>query len=346
MIAALFVLTFSTTALACPSSEDPAFEWMINGSTLVVRGEVLRDSVNNRGTTGTKHWSEVRIVRTYKGAAPNVIRVRWNEYHLCPRARLIKGDYGLFFLRKDGSDFVLVEEQFGKVNVSRSQNVSIYTGPLAAIERDFKRAVQVDSGRQLVDDVLLLGSLRRPIDTAELRRLLPTRDSLLESAVHLALLKLRDYSQLQTAGGLAETVTEHVFHFPAGEAAYLRSKIGHEIMGIKEPEALPVLRRFLLSPNYWLRRSAANAVRTMQDFSSLSYLIRLLDDPSKEIRIQALHGLRELTGPGILGRDWLPGTPRDGGNITDEEAIARWRAWWRAEGRAKYANTKSVGKGQ
>jgi hypothetical protein len=83
-----------------------------------------------------------------------------------------------FFLRASGSEFVLVDEQYGILTVSRWQDDSQGLDPFVAIERDFKRAIQNDLGRQLIEDVLLLGSLRRPIDTAELRAyFLQTRDS-------------------------------------------------------------------------------------------------------------------------------------------------------------------------
>jgi hypothetical protein len=62
-----------------------------------------------------------------------------------------------FFLRASGSEFVLVEEQYGILTVSRWQDDSQGLDPFVAIERDFKRAIQNDSGRQLIEDVLLLG---------------------------------------------------------------------------------------------------------------------------------------------------------------------------------------------
>src|SRR5262249_51883702 len=190
-----FVLfTIATTGMACIGSAEPWFERMIGDSTLIVRGQVLAQAGGNPSNAqGEKqYWSNVLVERTYKGGAPSVIRVNWNEYVACPRARLDKDDYGLFFLRASGSEFVLVDDQYGKLAVSHSQDDAPASDPLAAIERDFKRAIQNDSGRQLIEDVSLLGSLRRPIGTAELRALLPAKDEILESTVHLALLKLHD----------------------------------------------------------------------------------------------------------------------------------------------------------
>jgi hypothetical protein len=339
LITAFFVLvTIPTTALACASSTEPGFDWMIKDSTLIVRGEVLLETGDNQWNQGQiQRWSNVLIERAYKGASSGVIRVSWKEYLMCPRARVHKDDYGLFFLRASGSEFVLVDEQYGMLAVSRWQDDSQGLDPFVAIERDLKRAIQNDSGRQLIEDVLLLGSLRRPIDTAELRALLPTTNEVLESAVHLALLKLRDYSELETAGKLVETVpVTRSFRLPEQEAAHLRSEIGWQIGRIEEPSQLPILQRFTLSSNVWLRESAAYAVRHLHDFSSVRYLIRLIDDISEQTRIQAIRGLTELLRPGIEGYGWLPGTPLNGRKVTEEEVIARWRAWWQAEGESQY----------
>jgi hypothetical protein len=340
LIPAFFVLlTIPTTALACVGNLEPSFDRMIKDSTLIVRGEVLRESGDNQwNPRGEKqHASDVLVERAYKDTASNVIRVSWKEYIGCPRARLDQNDYGLFFLRASGSEFVLVEDQYGKLAVSRWQDDSSSLDPFVAIERDFKRAIQNDSGSQLIEDVLLLGSLRRSIGTAELRALLPANDEILESAIHLALLKLHDYSKLEAAGRLVETVPEgRNFFLPKQEAAYLRTEIGSEMMRIEDARQLSVLQRFTLSSNYWLRQNATYALRHLHDFSNVRYLIRLIDDPSEETRIQAMRGLQELLRPGVEGYGWLPGTPLRGREVTEQEVIARWRAWWQAEGESRY----------
>jgi hypothetical protein len=339
LVLAFFVLvTVSTTALACIGGVEPSFDRMIKDSTLIVRGEVLLETGDNQWNSQgqIQHWSNVLIERAYKGTSSGVIRVSWKEYLMCPRAQVHKDDYGLFFLRASGSEFVLVDEQYGMLAVSRWQDDSQGLVPFVAIERDFKRAIQNDSGRQLIEDVLLLGSLRRPIDTAELRALLPTNNEVLESAVHLALLKLHDYSALEAAGRLVETVpNSRSFVLPAQEAASLRTWIGSEIMRIEEPSQLSVLQRFTLSSNSWLRQNAAYALRHLHDFSNVRYLIRLIDDPSEETRIQAMLGLQELIRPGD-GYGWVHATPLNGRNVAEEEVIGRWRTWWQAEGESRY----------
>jgi hypothetical protein len=322
LLAALFVLAvLPGTAFACPSGIEPSFEFMIKEATLIVRGQVIRETGSSRNAQGVMpHRSEVLVERTYKGAASRVIRVNWKDYYLCPRAYLAKNDYGLFFLRASGSEFVLVDEQFGKLAVSRSQDTAPSLDPFVAIERDLKRAIRIDSGRQRIENVLLLGSLRRPISTAELHALLPTRDGVLESAVHLTLLKLFDYSRLEAAGRLVETVpANRSFSLPKDEALHLRTKISFEIMRIEDPTQLPVLQRLSLSSHSYLRQNVAYALRHAHDFSNVRYLIKLIEDPAEETRDQALRGLQELVRPGTGG--W---------------SVARWQSWWRTEGKSKY----------
>ena len=336
--ALLGLIAIPATAFACVSGLEPGFDRMIKESTLIVRGQVFHETGDNQENPQgvNQHWSDVVVERVYKGAPPGVIRIRWKEYSLCPRARLNKGGYGLFFLRASGSEFLLVDEEYGMLAVSRWQDNSGGLDPFVAIERDFKQAIQKDTGRQLIEDVLFMGSLRRPIGTAELRALLPAKDEVLESAINLALLKLHDYSKLGAAGRLVEAVESGSLILPKQEAASLRSQIGSEIMRIGDPRQLPVLQRFTLSSNSWLRRNAAYALRHLHDSSNVQYLIRLLDDPWEETRIQAIRGLAEMLRPSVAGYGWIPGTALNGRNVTEEEAIARWRAWWQAEGKSKY----------
>ena len=180
--------------------------------------------------------------------------------------------------------------------------------------------------------------IRRPTLSGSAGRNTPLAGELASiRTIHLALLKLHDYSELQAAGKLVETVPEsRNFFLPKQEAAYLRSQIGSEIMRIEDPSQLSILQAFTLSSNYWLRQNAAYALRHLHDFSNVRYLIRLIEDPSEETRIQAMRGLQELLRPGPEGYGWVPPTPLTGGKVTEQAVIARWRAWWQAEGESRY----------
>src|SRR5207245_9446000 len=101
------------------------YDWRIQQCTLIVRSELLRDSRDDHWIQGEKrHASAVLVERAYKDTASNIIRLSCKEYAPCPRARLNKNDYGLFFLRASGSEFVLVDEQYGMLTVSRWQDDS------------------------------------------------------------------------------------------------------------------------------------------------------------------------------------------------------------------------------
>jgi hypothetical protein len=333
----ILLLACSALASACTGTSEPPFARMIPDSTVIVRGTVLSETSEPWNKGIKQHWSEVLVERTYKGESPTAIRVDWKEYQLCSRAALEKGSYGLLFLRRESSGFVFTDEQWGRVPIGHVQEDSRVADVSVALERDLKRAMQQDSGDELIEDVTLLGGLRRPMETAELHALLPTSDEVLEAAVHLALLKLHDYSELSTAAKLVETVPDvDTFFLPRDRALVIRQRMASEIQMITDHSKLPLLLRFTLSENRSLRQGAAYAVRQMHDPSGIPYLVRLLDDRSADTRIQALRGIQEIVRPGVEGEGWVPGNREDGTQVTEEEAIARWRSWWQSEGKAKY----------
>ena len=332
-----FLIVASTTAFACPSGIEPSIGWMLNASALVFRGQVVRESLVSDAQGVKEHVSDVQIERTYKGSTPTIVRVRWKEYDLCIRARLDRGAYGLFFLSPKGSEFELADEEFGRVTVSHWQDNSRTTDPSVALERDLRLAIQKDTGKQRISDVLLLSSLNRPIGTAELHALLPTQDGTLNRAVHLALLRLKDYSRLEASGALVEmpSSTTRGSSDPF-EFSYLRLALTSSIARIDDRAKLPVLRRFSLSKDNNLRDAAAMALRHLHDPSNVRHLVRLLDDPWDEIRIQATYGLQEYLKPGLEGYGWVINSPYNGKKTTLQEAVERWKGWWQSEGKAKY----------
>jgi hypothetical protein len=331
------LLALSGVSSACLTSLDPPFARMIADSTLIVRGTVLSETSGAWSEGIKQHWSEVLVERTYKGESPTKIRVAWKELQMCPRAALEKNSYGLLFLRRESSGFVFADEGWGRVAVGHLQEDTHMADVSVALERDFKHAMQHDSGDELIEDVTLLGDLRRPMGTAELHALLPTPDEVLEASVHLALLKLHDYSELSTAAKLVESVPDvDTFTLPRDRAFVIRHRIASEIEMITDHSELALLLRFTLSHNRWLRQNAAYAVRQMHDPSSVPYLIRLLGDSSSETRIQAIRGIQEIVKPGVAGDSWVPGIREDGTKVSEEEVIARWQSWWQSEGKAEY----------
>jgi hypothetical protein len=335
----LALLSFPGIAAACSSSVEPTFDRMIRDSLLIVRGQVLRDTADTGDSQEpVNHQSDIRVERIYKGTAPGSVRVNWKKYSFCARARLDLNAFGLFFLRARGSDFELVEEEFGGiVNISRWEDDAPGLDPSTAIERDLKMAIRNDSGRDLLRDLLLLSSLRRSMDTSVLHALFPASDPVLNAAVHLALLKLHDYSRLEISGRMAEAVANiESFTLPAQEAERLSRQAVFEIRNIEDPRQLPTLQQFTLSSDVWLREGATYALRHFHDLSNVRYLIRLIEVPSRNTKIQAIRGLAELLKPGIEGYGWIPNTPLDGRNVTEEEVIARWQSWWAAEGESEF----------
>src|SRR2546428_13388091 len=93
------LLAIRTAALACVSSTEPGLDWMIKDSTLIVRGEVLRESGDNQWIQGEKrHASNVLFERAYKETASNIIRASWKEFATCPPCPLNMKQLCLSFL--------------------------------------------------------------------------------------------------------------------------------------------------------------------------------------------------------------------------------------------------------
>ena len=107
LVQALILFISPMTAFACLTPAEPSFDWMIKESTLILRGQVFRMAAQGNSDGVNQYVSDIVIERVYKGIPPSLVRVNWKESSMCPRARLTKDQYGLFFLRANGSEFVI-----------------------------------------------------------------------------------------------------------------------------------------------------------------------------------------------------------------------------------------------
>lgn len=82
-----------------------------------------------------------------------------------------------------------------------------------------------------------------------------------------------------------------------------------------DASARSIVSGYLQSPDAALRREAAAALGSLDDFDSIAELIELLEDPSMGVRENAHWALRALTG------------------VAYRDDVRRWRAWHREETR-------------
>jgi hypothetical protein len=150
---------------------------------------------------GTKqNWSDVLVERVYEGTPPPVIRVSWKSYAMVPagvsQERTITACFSCAPADRNLSSPMINMECWKSVTgriISQSPTpLSQLNGPQLAIQND-----SADSESM----IYCYWHLESAMPTADIRALLPSTDEVLESAVHLALLRLHDYSELEAAGG-------------------------------------------------------------------------------------------------------------------------------------------------
>ena len=80
-----------------------------------------------------------------------------------------------------------------------------------------------------------------------------------------------------------------------------------------------------------LRLEAVRAVRRLRDARSVFFLAQRLDDSVREVRYHAFLGLAE-----ILGK-YEEYAPAAGDAAREDRAVVLWKAWWKAEGAARFS---------
>jgi len=164
LILAFFVLvSVSTPAVACISALEPSLDWMIKGSTLIVRGQ----SSGKSHQYGESRQGEPTSVRSsYRASICECAASRHSGQlegvQPLPTRFSQEGRLRPVLLARQRIGICAGRRGIWKLAVSNWQDASQSPDPFVAIERDLRRAIQNDSGRQRIDDVLLLSSLGRP----------------------------------------------------------------------------------------------------------------------------------------------------------------------------------------
>lgn len=90
------------------------------------------------------------------------------------------------------------------------------------------------------------------------------------------------------------------------------------------PEAHPVLVEHLSHPNQAVRYEAAAGLATLGDMSGVPVLLDFLESEQKRLRYKAHEVLAASTGQDFGYVSNAPSGAR-------EQALSRWRSWWRSE---------------
>jgi HEAT repeat protein len=107
----------------------------------------------------------------------------------------------------------------------------------------------------------------------------------------------------------------------------VRSLSARALGEIGDRSVIHILKKTLTDPNKWVRNNAALSLYKLRDNSGIPVLIENLSSPVEDkkysVRQEANNFLKQLSGKDF-GFD-----PR-GKDADREEAIARWKEWWRA----------------
>jgi HEAT repeats len=187
----------------------------------------------------------------------------------------------------------------------------------------------------------------QPKSVRTLEEIAATGDPESRGLAYTALIKLEDYAILQPAIEFAEsrqqfdsdTIIDAVSDI--GEVRIREAKKATDDPDMECPSetdlpfdksVLPTLHALLSSPNVNLRRSAAHALRGICDPSSVSFLVRAVDDDDHKVQYDALQGLAAL-------EDFPADRPAPATSIFNTNPakyLDNWKNWWMAGGRQKY----------
>jgi hypothetical protein len=280
----------------------------------------------------------VRVDRCFKGGKPAHGMVPVLFDHIIPGAGgnprqtiLRKGDYRLYFLKAEEDKYVLADEWFAQLKISRQLAPdSGKADPMDLLEMDLKAGLSDTDRDRMLDSIRMLGNMRRLQSKAELFALLDSGDALVRAYVYQALLRLQDYVALPATEewllSQQKDPPESLF-LPRDALLYMEFQLASDISEIRDPQHLGTLERLLKMPSLKIRREMVNGIRAMNLMQSAPILLKLLDDPDADISFTAMQGLIELAGGGPI--DWVPTYLKFRDN--QKYYAATCREWWEAQ---------------
>jgi len=336
------LLFLGSCALADPRPPSGAenIPALMTGSTLVCKGEVVQapaPTVVNSFTELPRMTAvaEVRPDRCFKGTSPvGLVPVLFDGLRPAGGAGggrlfvLQKGDYRLFFLKPHNGEYVVSNEWFGALPISRELGAMPEgADSMYLLELDLKAGLADSDPERILDSIRMLGNMKKLRSVAELRRLLDSPDLLVKAHVWQAFLRLKEYSVLPALAEFFEKQPdppEHLF-LPRDRLFAIQFELQSEIMGIRDPSTLRFLENFAVhGHNYHLRDSALQALRAIGSRHSAPAFLSELDDQNPDNAFSAMQGLLSLAGGGAIA--WVPTWEQF--DQAPQFYAAKCREWW------------------
>lgn len=329
------------TASPRPSPGIEPIPQLMTDSSLVCKGEVqyapdIKFASNPQRFTGT---ATVHLDHCYKGAPPHSdISVLFDDtLQAAGSSRevvLRQGDYSLFFLVSEGSNYKPVDDFFAVLPISRlsaTERREESADPMFLLELDLEAGLADPDQDRRLDSIRMLGNMRNLHSTAKLKGLTQSSDLLVRTYSYEALLRLGDYSVLPQVDQFFATQPQapRELLMPRDHLLSMQFRLATQVSFIKDPKVLPQLERYLLSDNLILRSQALQAVRAINSAHSAPMFYKLLDDSDVDTRFGAMQGLLTLTGGGVV--PWVP--TLDEFRQRPDFYAAVCKDWWDSEGR-------------
>jgi hypothetical protein len=309
-------------------------------SALVCKGEVVEAAevtvVSDPRPPHRTATAIVHVDRCFKGERPasEVVPVLFDNILPPgggPYVVLRKGDYSLFFLKPEEDRYVLVDDWFGQLSISRQLGATPFgdAAPMHRLEVDLKAGLNDQDHERVLDSIRMLGNMRNLRSKEELVSLLDSQDPLVRTYVFEAMLRLHDYSVLPAVEQwlTAQPQPPPSLILPRDALFEMQGRLVGEISMIRDPSTLPILLRLLRLPSPFARQGILQAVRAINSPQAAPSLLKMLDDSYADNAFIAMQALIELAGGGAI--DWVPPLPVFRENPT--YYAARCREWWQAE---------------
>lgn len=300
-------------------------------ASVVVRGrlDAIRDSgasvvyINGRPTEARSFIASVVLDRVYKGhVTESTIDVEFSRpgggicaTSLCQTFTI--GEHDLLFLTRGGSaKYALIDHEYAKIDVSPLLAPTSKAG-IGGIVLDLLPGLADNNDDLKVNNIILIGASGETQSSAELIRAFRFSSQSVRLAIHAALLRLHDWTLLTQLPG----------DFPSGRPIDLRTarieeSILTSVSEIKDPLAMPALMGLAEAYQSPLKKAAVHALRRCQSSQCVPALIRVLSDPDREIRYDAVMALSTIEREPEFGPSF------DLFEREEAKYIAHWMTWW------------------
>lgn len=317
-----------------PLAPDPR-PW-IRGADLVAKGRVVRIA----GPEGGAMRASIHVDSTLAGVAQGGdVTLRFPPrppIYMGPGGfdTLGKGDYGLFFMRRDGDAYEPVVTWPLRVPVreGRPRSPDDPHDAIGLMREELLYTLSEPGSGMRTDAAQMLGYLpsTEPV-LATLRVLMADRDLELRRAALTALVRLGDPQALEPLVALYEQAadlpairdTRRLMLIPIGQ--------------VKNPAAVDPLIELLANKDPLVREGAVDALGLIREGRSLPALAARLEDPEQRVRWRATLALAAITAKWSWTSGWGYYSAHE------EERLGPWKEWWRVEGKPAFEG-KEAGK--